>query len=91
MRKCYSTIVNAIIASISIGVENILNMNYLRALCSVVQLAERLRKKIEMHETHLTDKSIRVTASLGVANLEKNRMVAAFYGKPMNGYMKPRN
>jgi len=39
-------------------------------LYSAVQLAEKLRKKIEMHETCLNDKSIRVTASMGVASLE---------------------
>jgi diguanylate cyclase (GGDEF)-like protein len=39
-------------------------------LYSAVQLAEKLRKKIEMHETCLSDKSIRITASLGVASLE---------------------
>jgi diguanylate cyclase (GGDEF)-like protein len=39
-------------------------------LYSAVQLAEKLRKKIEMHETCLSDKSIRVTASMGVASLE---------------------
>ena len=40
------------------------------SLYSAVRLAEKLRKKIEMHETRLSDKSIRVTASFGVASLE---------------------
>jgi diguanylate cyclase (GGDEF)-like protein len=39
-------------------------------LSSAVQLAEKLRKRIEMHETRLSDNSIRVTASFGVASLE---------------------
>jgi len=39
-------------------------------LYSAVKLAEKLRKKIEMHETHLSDKGIKVTASFGVASLE---------------------
>jgi diguanylate cyclase (GGDEF)-like protein len=39
-------------------------------LYSAVRLAEKLRKKIEMHETRLSDKSIRVTASFGVASFE---------------------
>jgi diguanylate cyclase (GGDEF)-like protein len=39
-------------------------------LYSAVHLAEKLRKKIEMHETRLSDKSLRVTASFGVASLE---------------------
>jgi len=39
-------------------------------LYSSIRLAEKLRKKIEMHETRLSDKSIRVTASFGVASFE---------------------
>ena len=39
-------------------------------LYSAIRLAEKLRKKIEMHETRLSDKSIRVTASFGVARFE---------------------
>jgi len=39
-------------------------------LYSAVRLAEKLRKKIEMHETRLSDKSIRVTASFGVASFK---------------------
>jgi diguanylate cyclase (GGDEF)-like protein len=39
-------------------------------LYSAVQLAEKIRKKIEMRETFLSEKSIRVAASLGVASLE---------------------
>jgi diguanylate cyclase (GGDEF)-like protein len=43
------------------------------SLYSAVRLAEKLRKKIEMHETRLSDKSIRVTASFGVASLENKQ------------------
>jgi len=39
-------------------------------LYSAVQLAEKLRKKIEMHEIHVSDKCIGITASFGVASLE---------------------
>ncbi len=39
-------------------------------LYNAVQLAEKLRKKIEAHQVNIGDQSIRVTASFGVASLE---------------------
>jgi diguanylate cyclase (GGDEF)-like protein len=59
-------------------------------LYSSIRLAQKLRKKIEMHETRLSDKSIRVTRALAWQVSKTNRTVAAFYGKPMSGYTKPR-